>query len=97
MNGNVGSKCTVRTSPPWLLVYSLLTRILVLHAVGPALEAFGFQRIIFGSSPSLASNAVSNAADWCELTRESFAELGVEQECIDAVFFGNANLLYGSS
>ncbi|KAI0940457.1 hypothetical protein AcW1_003647 [Taiwanofungus camphoratus] len=65
--------------------------------IGPALEAFGFQRIIFGSSPSLASNAVSNAADWCELTRESFAELGVEQECIDAVFFGNANLLYGSS
>lgn len=67
--------------------------------VGPALEAFGFQRIIYGSSPSPLSHASSHAGDWYELARESFAELGVEQEGIDAVFFGNAQRAFsrGSS
>lgn len=64
--------------------------------ISPVVEAFGFQRIIFGSSPSLASQATSKAGDWYELARESFAELGVEQDAIDAVFNGNAKLAYGS-
>ncbi|EJD02996.1 uncharacterized protein FOMMEDRAFT_84801, partial [Fomitiporia mediterranea MF3/22] len=66
--------------------------------LGPAVEAFGFQRILFGSSPSpAAANSTSNnVAYWYEIARESFAELGVEQEDIDAVFSGNAKAVYGS-
>ncbi len=62
--------------------------------VGPAVEAFGYERIVFGSSPSPSSRGTSNAGDWFELARESFAELGTEQEDIDAVFFGNAQRVY---
>ncbi|CAL1708249.1 unnamed protein product [Somion occarium] len=65
--------------------------------IGPALEAFGFQRIIYGSSPSPLSHSASNAGDWYELARESFAELGVEQEGVDAVFYGNAKRAFGLS
>ncbi|KAI8994053.1 hypothetical protein BD414DRAFT_271653 [Trametes punicea] len=68
--------------------------------IGPAVEAFGFQRILFGSSPAApltASTPASNADDWFELARESFAELGVEQDAIDAVFAQNAKQVYGSS
>jgi predicted TIM-barrel fold metal-dependent hydrolase len=65
--------------------------------VGPVLEAFGFERIIFGSSHSSASNASSSAGDWYEIARESFAELGVEQAAIDAVFSANAKKVYGRS
>ena len=67
--------------------------------VGPAVEAFGFQRILFGSSaaaPLTGSSPLSNAGDWYELARESFAELGVEQDAIDAVFAQNARLVYAS-
>jgi len=60
------------------------------------MEAFGYQRIIFGSSPSSTSQAPSNVSDWYEIARESLAELGVEQESIDAVFSGNAKVVYGS-
>ncbi len=45
--------------------------------VGPEVEAFGFERIVLGSAPSLASRAYSNAGDWYEIAREAFAELGV--------------------
>ncbi|PSR72165.1 hypothetical protein PHLCEN_2v11957 [Hermanssonia centrifuga] len=62
--------------------------------IGPAVEAFGYERIVFGSSPSPSSRGTSNAGDWFELARESFAELGTEQEDIDAVFFGNAQRVY---
>lgn len=64
------------------------------QSVGPVIEAFGYQRIIFGSSPSLTSNGSSIASDWYDLARESLAELGVEQEAIDAVFHGNAKKVY---
>ncbi|KAJ7446161.1 hypothetical protein B0H11DRAFT_2085314 [Mycena galericulata] len=64
--------------------------------LGPVMEAFGYQRIIFGSSPSPASQSISHAGDWYEIARESLAELGVEQEFIDAVFCGNAKKVYGS-
>ncbi|THH33232.1 hypothetical protein EUX98_g1009 [Antrodiella citrinella] len=64
--------------------------------IGPCLEAFGYSRIIYGSSPSPFSHSKSNAADWYELARESFAELGTEQEGVDAVFYGNAKLVYSS-
>jgi predicted TIM-barrel fold metal-dependent hydrolase len=63
--------------------------------VGPVVEAFGYQRMIFGSSPSGMSKAASNAGDWYQLARESLAELGVEQEAIDAVFSVNAKRVYG--
>ncbi|KAI0276359.1 hypothetical protein BGY98DRAFT_985921 [Russula aff. rugulosa BPL654] len=43
----------------------------------PAVETFGSERIIFGSAPSPVSRAQSNAGDWYEIARESFAELGV--------------------
>jgi predicted TIM-barrel fold metal-dependent hydrolase len=65
--------------------------------VGPAVEAFGFERIIFGSAASSISHAQSNASDWYEIARESFAELGVEQDSVDAVFCGNAKLVYATS
>lgn len=63
--------------------------------VGPALEAFGDQRIIFGSSPSPESYAKSAVGDWYELVKESLAELGIEQEGVDGIFGGNARKVYG--
>ncbi|TFY53784.1 hypothetical protein EVJ58_g9251 [Rhodofomes roseus] len=62
--------------------------------ISPAVEAFGFERVVFGSAPSAATQATSNASDWYELARESFAELGIEQEAIDAVFSGNARRIF---
>ncbi|KAF6760248.1 hypothetical protein DFP72DRAFT_883644 [Ephemerocybe angulata] len=52
--------------------------------LGPVLEAFGYERIIFGSSPSIASKSKSNAGDWYEIARESLAELVSDQEFVDA-------------
>jgi len=63
--------------------------------LGPVMEAFGYQRIIFGSSPSSSSTGRSNVGDWYEIARESLAELGVEQDFVDAVFYGNAAKVYG--
>jgi len=65
--------------------------------LGPAVEAFGFERIVYGSSPSPVSHAHSNAGDWYEIAREAFAELGVDQESVDAVFGGNAQRIYVAS
>jgi len=62
--------------------------------IGPVIEAFGFERILFGSSPVSSSSAPSKVADWYELARESFAELGIEQAGIDAIFGGNAKRVY---
>ncbi|KAI1791349.1 hypothetical protein LXA43DRAFT_1142001 [Ganoderma leucocontextum] len=65
--------------------------------IGPAVEAFGFQRILFGSSaaaPLSGPSPASSAGDWFELARESFAELGLEQDDLDAVFAQNARLAY---
>lgn len=64
--------------------------------VGPVVEAFGFRRILFGSGSS-STKDISTAGDWYELARESLAELGVEQEAVNAVFFDNAKRVYGSS
>ncbi|KAH9940393.1 uncharacterized protein BXZ73DRAFT_88651 [Epithele typhae] len=66
--------------------------------LGPTVEAFGFQRILFGTSPAAPLTGMSQASkagDWYELARECFVELGVEQDAIDAVFAGNARLVYG--
>ncbi|KAF5317210.1 hypothetical protein D9611_003982 [Ephemerocybe angulata] len=65
--------------------------------LGPVLEAFGYERIIFGSSPSIASKSKSNAGDWYEIARESLAELVSDQEFVDAVFHGNALKVYGKA
>ncbi|KAJ3806483.1 hypothetical protein F5876DRAFT_91051 [Lentinula aff. lateritia] len=62
--------------------------------LGPVMEAFGYQRIIFGSSPSASCKISSKAGDWYEIARESFAELGVEQEAVDAVFWTTAKKIY---
>jgi predicted TIM-barrel fold metal-dependent hydrolase len=71
--------------------------VLIRYVVGPALEAFGFSRIMFGSSPSPSSNAQSNAGDWYEIARESLLELGVDQEAVDSVFGINARRVYGEA
>jgi hypothetical protein len=63
--------------------------------LGPVMEAFGYERIIFGSSPSSSSRGHAHAGNWYDIARESLAELGIEQEFVDAVFFGNAQKIYG--
>lgn len=77
--------------------HPLISVVCFCSSVGPAVEAFGFERIIFGSAPSPASRARSNAGDWYEIAREAFAELGVDQESVDAVFGGNAQRIYAAS
>ncbi|KIK67308.1 hypothetical protein GYMLUDRAFT_37396 [Collybiopsis luxurians FD-317 M1] len=62
--------------------------------LGPVMEAFGYQRIIFGSSSSASCKVPSRVGDWYEIARESFAELGVEQEAVDAVFCTTAKKVY---
>ncbi|KAH7913926.1 hypothetical protein BJ138DRAFT_1001322 [Hygrophoropsis aurantiaca] len=62
--------------------------------IGPVLEAFGYERIIFGTAPAPESTSLSTPSDWYEIVRESFAELGVDQEAIDAVFTTNADKVY---
>ena len=57
--------------------------------VGPIVEAFGTDRILYASSGS------ANPGDWYELAREVVAELGLEQEAVDAIFSGNANTVFG--
>ena len=75
-----------RTSSPRVLTSPRL------HTpVGPAVEAFGYQRIIYGS---LTPAARSDSNDWYELARESLAELGIDQDGVDAVFGANAHALY---
>ncbi|KAG8846093.1 hypothetical protein FRB96_002072 [Tulasnella sp. 330] len=63
--------------------------------LGPALDAFGFSRIIFGSSPSPSSTSPSTPHDWYVLVREVVAELAVDQEGMNAIFCKNAKLVYG--
>lgn len=67
---------------------------LTLHVVGLVVEAFGYQRIIYGSSTSASS---TNSNDWYEIARESLTELGVDQEGIDGVFGANASHVYGGA
>ncbi|CAE6431934.1 unnamed protein product [Rhizoctonia solani] len=64
--------------------------------LGPAIEAFGYSRLVFGSSPSTTSTSTSNAGDWYQIAKESVAELGVDQEGLDAVFGTNAKTIYGA-
>jgi hypothetical protein len=63
--------------------------------LGPVMEAFGYERIIFGSSPSASSRGRAHVGNWYEIARESLAELGIEQASVDAVFFDNAQKVYG--
>lgn len=58
-------------------------------------EAFGFERILFGSSPPAGSPGVTKTEEWYNVAREALAELGVEQEFIDNVFSLNAQKAYG--
>lgn len=51
--------------------------------------------MIFGSSPSLGGETFDLPVTWYDLVRESFAELGVEQDAIDNVFMDNAKRVYG--
>jgi len=62
--------------------------------LAPVMEAFGYERIIFGSSPSSSARIPAHAGDWFEIARESLAELGVEQTYVDAVFYGTAAKVY---
>ncbi|KIO22860.1 hypothetical protein M407DRAFT_114952 [Tulasnella calospora MUT 4182] len=63
--------------------------------LGPALDAFGYSRIIFGTSPSPSSTSASNAHDWYTLAREVVAEIVAEQDGVDAIFGKNAQTVYG--
>ncbi|KAF8530489.1 hypothetical protein BU17DRAFT_79267 [Hysterangium stoloniferum] len=63
--------------------------------LGPAVEAFGFERIMFGSSRAAGSTSGS-ANDWYEIARESLVELGVDQESVDAVFAAAAGTVYNT-
>jgi predicted TIM-barrel fold metal-dependent hydrolase len=63
--------------------------------VGPSIEAFGYERILFGSSSPRASSAPSKAGDWYGVARETIAEIGLEQEAVDCVFSANAEAVYG--
>jgi len=63
--------------------------------LGPVMEAFGYERIIFGSSPSSSSKGRPHVGNWYDIARESLAELGIEQASVDAVFFNNAQKVYG--
>ena len=65
--------------------------------VGPIIDAFGFSRILFASSSPSSAGYNSLSANWYELAREAVAELGIDQEGVDAIFGGNAKTLYGSS
>ncbi|KIJ18625.1 hypothetical protein PAXINDRAFT_71388 [Paxillus involutus ATCC 200175] len=65
--------------------------------IAPVLEAFGFERIIFGSSPATASDASAQPTNWYRLTQESFRELAVEQDEINKVFMENAERVYGAT
>lgn len=73
-----------------------ILKLISITLVSPVMEAFGYQRIIFGSSPSSSSRGPSNAGDWYEIARESLTELVVEKEFIDAVFCDNAQRVYGA-
>lgn len=63
--------------------------------LGPIIEAFGFGRIMYGSSSSTGSSSGASS-DWYDIARESLAELGVDQEDVDAVFEGTAKKVYGA-
>ncbi|ELU39285.1 hypothetical protein AG1IA_06686 [Rhizoctonia solani AG-1 IA] len=79
--------------PDILLLATMITHKTL--PVGPAIEAFGYSRLVFGSSPSTTSTSTSNAGDWYQIAKESVAELGVDQEGLDAVFGTNAKTIYG--
>jgi len=65
--------------------------------LGPIIEAFGFSRIIFASSSSSAAEHPSAPENWYELAREAVAELGIDQEGVDAIFGGNAQSVYSTN
>jgi len=67
--------------------------------LGPALEAFGEYRILYGSSPvstfdSAKPSVKISAQDWYKLAREAVTELGVEQEGVEAIFHENPKKVF---
>jgi predicted TIM-barrel fold metal-dependent hydrolase len=65
--------------------------------VGPIIEAFGFSRIIFATSSSSGAESNSSPGNWYEMAREAVAELGIDQDGVNAIFGGNAKTLYGAA
>ena len=63
--------------------------------VVPVLEAFGFERIIFGSSPAFADGSPALAENWYKLVLGSLRELAVSQDEMDKIFIDNAERVYG--
>ncbi|BEI80432.1 hypothetical protein CcaverHIS002_0109610 [Cutaneotrichosporon cavernicola] len=88
----------VAGSSPWWEDVHELERVVKMY-LGPALEAFGTHRIVFGSQPALAPSdpatvvPVSGAA-WYVLLRKCIAELGEESEAMTAIMAKNAEELY---
>jgi hypothetical protein len=60
------------------------------------LKRLGLDVLFFGSAPSPVSRAQSNASDWYEIGREAFAELGVDQESVDAMSGSHAKRICSS-
>ncbi|KAH7108168.1 hypothetical protein BKA62DRAFT_681281 [Auriculariales sp. MPI-PUGE-AT-0066] len=61
--------------------------------LGQGVEAFGDRRILFASGPSVGPDVI-DSGDWYALARESLAELGLDQEAVDAIFAANAQTVY---
>ncbi|CAK9784317.1 hypothetical protein CC85DRAFT_284854 [Cutaneotrichosporon oleaginosum] len=76
-----------------------LERVVKMY-IGPAIEAFGTHRIVFGSQPALPPTdpaiivPVSGAA-WYALLRKCVSELGEESEAMTAIMGKNAEEVYG--
>ena len=52
--------------------------------------------VLFVARRRLLFHGQSNAGDWHEIAREAFAELGVDQASVDAVFGVNAQRIYAA-
>jgi len=63
--------------------------------LAPVIEAFGSERIIYGSSTSSSARTPAKAGDWYEIARESLVETGVDLALIENIFYANADRVYG--
>jgi len=75
--------------------------------VSPAIEAFGFHRIVFGSSPALPGPHLGrrtrpsvdliypySSSEWYGALRRCLTELGVDAESVTKIMSDNAKNVY---
>lgn len=76
-------------------------------AVSPAIEAFGFHRIVFGSSPALPGPHLGRRtrpsvdliypyapSEWYSVLRRCLTELGLDAESVTKIMSDNAKDVY---